>query len=414
MWRAPLLSLAVVTALGCGGGGGPCRPFPAFGTPVDLGGVEGQEEQVDVSVGVMAISGDCSKVKVQSASAALADPNNAPVPSTIEVFNGADLPNAFGRVKFTPPMPGPYHLSVRFEPNLGTIQRELMVGFDRSDAGAHSAKAVQGCTQFGVSNGQPLCSGEGQLRSLGADAQVDQVDAGRFSVDEAGRVWAIDQGAGSWTLRAYTMDGGMFIPLAKWPSSAQGGTSGLLARGGRAVVMDDSQMHLFVLELDGGLTNIENHASPSMSPSQWCMQFVPPAQLALNDPAMTMINCFLVADTSISCTLIPFSPFGVVMPGGADDQGLWWSDGAKVNVLSATSEGDGGQIVSVNARFQLNPPDCSGSESSPVVIGSGLIARNTDGGIVFEKYPTPAGTVPTATSRYVVVNDNGTWRWWDR
>lgn len=413
MWRIPLLSLAVVTALSCGGGG-TCRLFPTFTTPPDLGGVEGQEEQVDVSVGVMTASGDCSKQKVQSVTAALVDPNNAPVPSTVELFNGTDLPNAFARVKFTPPMPGPYHLSVRFEPGFGTLQRELLVGRDRGDAGAHSAPVLPGCTRFGVSNGQPLCLGAGQLRTIGATTAIDQLDAGRFSVDEAGRVWTTEETGTSWTLRAWSVDAGVFTPLGRWPGTAAGTTNGLLARGGRAVVMDSSQMHLFVLEMDGGLTNVENHASPSMLTSQWCMQFVPPAQVALIDPTMTTTVCFLQADTSFVCTFLPFSAFGLLLPGGADDQGLWWADGAKVNVWTASSEGDAGQIVSVNASFNLDAPDCSNSEASPVVARSGLIALHTDGGIMFEKYPTPAGTVPTATSRYVVVNDNGTWRWWDR
>ncbi|MFT3841593.1 MAG: hypothetical protein QM723_31685 [Myxococcaceae bacterium] len=414
MWRVPLLSLAVVTALGCGGGGGPCTTFPSFASPKDPGGVAGQVEHVDVGLGVMTANGDCSKVKVTSANAAVADPDNAPVQATVEVFNGDDLPNAFARVTFTPPKPGAYHLSVRFEPNFGTLQRELLVGFDRSDASGHSAPALTGCTQFGVSNGQPLCGGEGQLHSLGANAQLDQIDAGRFTVDEAGRVWTTDEGLGTWTLRAWSVDAGTFVPLAKWAGTGSGSTQGLLARGGRAVVMADTQMRLFVLETDGGITNIESHANPQPMTPQWCMQFVPPAQLALSDPLMATISCFLVADTSITCSTLPFSVSGLFIPAGADDQGLWWSDGAKLNLWSATSEGDGGQIVSVSAAFDLNAPDCSGSEASPVTAGLGLVPRLTDAGIVFEKFPTPAGSVVTATSRYVVANSNGLWLWWDR
>jgi hypothetical protein len=406
--------LCAVFALGCGSS--PCRLVFGGMQPVDPGGVEGQPETVVVNLGARFTSGDCSKLRVTSVTVSLTDPNNAEVPNTVTLNNASDLVITSASVGFTPAMPGAYHLAVRFEPGLGTVQRELTVAADRSDAGEHTALGL-GCDVFGLANGQPLCSGGGVLRSIGATAEIDQVAAIRFSVDEAGRVWLTHEDTQNWQLRAYTLDAGVFQPLAASQGLFAVPTQGLIARGGSAAVMDAQGLHIFGLLGDGGMSNISFEGFSTLPPisTPWCMQLTAPDQVAIANPQapLGMSACFF-SSSGTSCPPLLGTGSTTLTLGGADDDGVWWADGVQMKVLRADSEGDAGEVVSMSSSLLFAAPDCSSSQASPITAAHGFIARREPQGIVLEKYPTPAGATVNATSRYVVINDNGTWRWWDR
>lgn len=71
-----------------------------------------------------------------SVTARVVDPTNRAIDSMVAMpLDGEHKP---AEITFTPVMPGPYHLTARFEPSFGLVQTDVWVAADRSDAGTHS------------------------------------------------------------------------------------------------------------------------------------------------------------------------------------------------------------------------------------------------------------------------------------
>ncbi|MFT3838809.1 MAG: hypothetical protein QM723_17650 [Myxococcaceae bacterium] len=139
-------------------------------------------------------SGKTSNTFSTHLNASLVGPDNHPVPliSPVEPFD----PMMLLRFQFTPPTPGVYHFTVRFEPDFGTLQTDVMVASDAADAGFGSFDVPRECTRFDHLGDVALCiepkPDAGELFTVFNGQVVSTTPALDFAVaPELSGVWSV-------------------------------------------------------------------------------------------------------------------------------------------------------------------------------------------------------------------------------
>ncbi|MFT3836846.1 MAG: hypothetical protein QM723_07600 [Myxococcaceae bacterium] len=207
-------ALCVVAALSLAGCN--CKETCVF-TPVtgpgDLNhnpGVAGRPYTVKMPV--PGNTSSCGENKfATSVTARVVDPNNMPVESTADsTLDGERTPV---NITFTPVLPGPYHLTARFEPGFGLVQTDVWVANDRSDAGTHSLPVPFECARWDQLDERVFCIAPdaGTLGVVIDGGVVTTLPAYDFALaPERSGVWVMAAGNGVDTdaLQFHLLDGG--------------------------------------------------------------------------------------------------------------------------------------------------------------------------------------------------------------
>lgn len=149
-----------------------CRPASSGGTGgFGAGGgtgssIEGFRVQGDIITLTMFIAMVCPSEVSPTATVSVQDPNN----DTVALLEGESMRaverrDAFGMttvVKVRADLPGPYHFTARFEPNLGIAQRDVLVAENHRDAGPEvvvpAGSMLSSCPHIDVTeDGRLLC-----------------------------------------------------------------------------------------------------------------------------------------------------------------------------------------------------------------------------------------------------------------
>ena len=185
MGRATL-RLALLGALAAACSGPPVMPDMCTGT----GGF------LDAQNDAFRVAGDNLSVQLRHpmmcptsievrATVSVLGPDNLPLPllegEATRVLSAQErVPNqgVFTTVKVHAAVPGAYHFSARFEPNLGLAQRDIFVAENHRDAGpvavVPGGGGLSSCQHIDLAeNGQPLCL-RGQVRLFDLDGGVQQ------------------------------------------------------------------------------------------------------------------------------------------------------------------------------------------------------------------------------------------------
>lgn len=149
--------------------------------PQDAFAVAGDVLSVTMQLPVQCPEGITPRVTVS-----VQDPNNtnAPLLEGEATRDAEQLPNQGVQtvVKVRSTIPGPYHFTARFDPNLGLIQRDVVAAENHRDAGAElvapAGSLLAQCRHIDVTPlGRPLCL-TGNVRLYERDAGVLQVLGG--------------------------------------------------------------------------------------------------------------------------------------------------------------------------------------------------------------------------------------------
>ncbi len=221
---------------------------------------------------------DGGAVLPASVSAQVEDPLNQPLaaqvatatvaPDALEVTSsflfpmGVPPPHAVvtrAEVTFTPPGPGPYHVTARFSPSLGAVQADVVV-LERADAGYQTIPMPFPCHDFELQLGVPLCLAPGRLRTVLDGGAVATLEAYAFHADGPD-VWLIDTDANGPYVSLLTLGAdGSLTPVAQRSlagqpvglSDAGFVTSTVFSHGRRALVLSTPFLQEVWLA-DGGL-----------------------------------------------------------------------------------------------------------------------------------------------------------------
>ncbi|MFT3842276.1 MAG: hypothetical protein QM723_35125 [Myxococcaceae bacterium] len=244
--------LGLVALLGCQSEPAPpevvdfCQPTVKFGRDVGAyAGTPGVSKQVMQGIEVFPCAIE-SAPRV-SATVRVVDALQREIPSTISLLEDYALPEWLldvsqggklyaATVTFTPPAPGTYQGSIRWEPSLGVQQFELFTVEDRSIPFQHHVQVPGPCFDFDLMGGVALCQMGFQLwASTGA-----QFDSREFAID-GDRLWVVNDtelmvvqlGADGTT----TVDASVALP-----SGYMAAAGGLLAEGGVALLIGATQL----------------------------------------------------------------------------------------------------------------------------------------------------------------------------
>lgn len=222
-----------------------CQPTVTFGTDVGAyGGYVSVPKQVMQGILVVGCDGGVPPV---SATVRVVDTSQREVPSTVSLLRGVALPEwrldathggavFAANVSFTPPAPGTYLGSIRFEPSLGVQQFELFTVEDRSDAGVHHVQVPGPCFDFDVSGEVAICQmGFSLWASTGA-----QLDAREFAVD-GDAVWAVS-GTDLVVVRLEANGTVTTLQSVPLPADYMAAAGGLLASNGTALLIGATQL----------------------------------------------------------------------------------------------------------------------------------------------------------------------------
>ncbi|MBK7857289.1 MAG: hypothetical protein IPJ65_01445 [Archangiaceae bacterium] len=161
---------------GCFGGGGTGGAGGSFDEAVLL---TGQPQQVELVLDV-AGCGDALR-DATGVTTTVVGPDNLPVAHTHGEPSSASFQHAV-TVTFTPALPGQYHFTATFQPNLGVAQRDLRAALDLTHAPTELT-APSGCSQLAVTAHQAvLCRVGLDLRVTRDGAEVQTLPALAYSV----------------------------------------------------------------------------------------------------------------------------------------------------------------------------------------------------------------------------------------
>lgn len=172
---------------GFGGGGGPDDDFRVAGD--------------DVSV-VMFLPIECPTELEVKATVSVQDPNNMPLAllegeATRVVTDRVTGVGMSTTVKVRGAAPGSYHFVARFEPNLGTVQTDVLLAENKRDAGPElivpGGAALSGCAQLDLTEGgRLLCLGD-TVQLFERDGKLVQTLAQSASAARVGQeLWVVD------------------------------------------------------------------------------------------------------------------------------------------------------------------------------------------------------------------------------
>lgn len=237
-----LLSLAVVMVSACGNspppGPNPCQSAALGGgsdaaVPFNPGpkvlGLVGVPFEID-----LAQLAPACPVKNIEVFTEVTDPSNRPVPHT-----HSDPAQVRTTVKFTPTLPGEYHVSARFEPSLGSTQLQVLVAADKSKGLSKTYQVTKTCASFeAMPSGLALCFTSNGLEVFRDGATVQPKIPG-YGYAVAGNVlWVVRQGA----IERRTELAGGLSPAAVLPVETYDTNTTLIAREDSVLMIGDGQV----------------------------------------------------------------------------------------------------------------------------------------------------------------------------
>jgi hypothetical protein len=313
--------------------------------------------------------------------------NDAPVQST----NGFTT-----NVTFTAATPGGYHISARFEPNLGLAQFDLVAAADRRDAGAAfviDSSALTPCTHVEVTPaGRLVCIGDGTAQVFDGSGSTQRETGVRAEYAD-GVLWLVKNGT---LIRRVETDAG-FVDAA---SLSMAPPDQLLPTANDVLVVSASAASL-VTASDGGLDARALTMLP-ISPVQWRDSNVF-GSLVGNSLCLQPLDGGSIPPPCLK--LGAFTPG--LAPMGVDTQGIWATEMT---------------LAGSNFVYRINPDGSSALKLPPVWLprmrsaawetaalvgddGGTTLVVNGDTGL--EAYARAGEIITHACTHFVVVS-NGT------
>ena len=139
---------------------------------------------------------------------AVSDPLNLPV-ATTEGLLPTDGTSVGAWIEFGPARAGAFHIALRFEPDLGSVQTLVNVAEDHRDGGHRVFDLDQDCTDVALAGSTVLCLSQGprQVHTISGGQTTSSVDARSF-VQSGDGTWVLD--TAGFTLQHYELlDGGL-------------------------------------------------------------------------------------------------------------------------------------------------------------------------------------------------------------
>jgi hypothetical protein len=301
---------------GGGFGGGSAVPIGLTGKMMSV------PFELSLPVGCNGMVPTVSRVDV-----AVLDPSNKSVPATTTAVATASDGQPTVTVSFTPQTPGPYHFNVRFEPGLGTVQKDAVVAVDKTQAtpnivGIPTSPQVS-CQQIDVDGDTLLCLDFTQgLLTIRAAQVVDQVQADAFAFSQ-GEVWVHNQNDFSLYVYALGSDGKL-TPQGSYAGSFADSPA-LLTQGDDALVIQydglaDGGLIIPVQHQSGGTFT---HGTPMGVEYPLGAQWAPGVGVTVGSASQICSFSLGTGETADGGTCV--SNLAVI---GFDDDGVWWTDPA--------------------------------------------------------------------------------------
>ena len=312
-------------------------------------------------------------------------------------------------VKVRSTLPGPYHFTARFEPNLGLIQRDVIVAENHRDAGAElvirSGSPLTLCPHVDVTPlGRPLCL-TGNVRLFERDAGLLQVLGGPEAV--AARVGDV----------LWVSEGPRLSRFVETPAGYQGAPDASFQPfvGNPVIAADPAGLFAARGQLwhidyrDGGFVeraHIENVASNPESMWKRGDEFVIIGGPDSNNQPVLCTGKFL--DDAGSCTT-GFFPTGLpaAFPLASERAGLWtWSTDFRfgLNLLTLRT-GAGFRELALPATWGPRDAGVAAWDTGAVirsnVTGEQLAVLDRQGSFVLQRFPD--GQLQSVTSEWVAV-----------
>jgi len=403
----------------------------------DQVGYVGQQVSVALQTVETFSACDGQQVTVTGAEVEVLDPTNAKVAATgstpVELAGDVTV-----NVSFTPATPGPYHITVRFEPNGATVQQDLLVAVDKSNELAQtetlSPDVMNGCNDVDVDLGPAhtvLClANGGALYSMQNGQTIGSPwPADWFALSE-GKVWTYATLDSNLHVLGLGSDGSLTDLASQWVE----GVSRALVQGDDALVLSSSGFVEAHYSADGGLSLVNATAFESPEFAQW----VPNVGVQIFDNFHADICSFSLAGGNVQA--LNFDPDGGTCTGssnvniiGFDDDGLWaldapgnfpdlqtvevtgWQAGAarsSAGSVSYSTQTPTGSPGSIDSPREVTPIlYMHGPPGSP----SDLYLPHFDGNVVtLTRYPFVADNDVHADSKRLWRVSNGTLTWWPR
>ena len=225
-----------------------CGPANGFRSPLNEGfGVAGEELAVTLRIALQCPSGITPRATVT-----VRDPNNVDAP-LLEGEATRDAQQLSGEgmqtvVKIRATLPGPYHFTARFEPNLGLAQKDILVAENHRDAGPElvlpAGHPLSSCPQIDVTaGGRPLCLQAG-IRVFERDGGALQTlgSSNALAARVGDVLWVVEQTSLSrWSETAGGFIGapdGGFFPRTQRPRIAADSSGVFLSQSGQLDFVD--------------------------------------------------------------------------------------------------------------------------------------------------------------------------------
>jgi hypothetical protein len=398
---------------GAGGGGasGPDTPLAQTGKPFTL--------PVHLPLTVVSCGGDPVSTR---ADVAVLDPRNQNVAASATNPTVQDSVVST-TVTFTPLTPGPYHVSVRFEPSLGIAQADLIAVLDKTG----EAPVVMGmppgvtCAQIDVEGDTLLCldvaHSPSQLNSIHGATVVQNVSASAFAYSQ-GSVWTLSE-TDNWVHLFGLNPDGTLTEKSSLSMTIQGQVR-FMPHGDRVLIADAASLTEVLYAADAGFAVTSLTTISNLGGMQWLPEV---GAVAIESDAVV---CGVPLDAGEAAAGCGTSGVSVL---GFDDDGVWWADPSITplgSVISVTGWHDGlapstasiSQLPFVTtgsfgqwtpqASPLLRPASASGAASSEVFLPH-LVA----GAVVMEQYP-PLDDVVHADSKRLWVEGTDTLTWYPR
>ncbi|MFT3837433.1 MAG: hypothetical protein QM723_10605 [Myxococcaceae bacterium] len=434
MLRAALW-VAALALTGCPGSSAPMPSCPVRGgagggtgtSAVGVIGLVGTPMNVELAI-LLPLSCSGEPPAVSRVDVSVADPVNAVVASTASAPSqiGAD---ARATITFTPTRPGRYHLVARFQPDLGSVQQDVLVALDKTGVAPNTIDVpALNCLQIDLSGDTLLCLDlvfyETWLRTIRAGQVVDSVRANAFALSQD-RVWL--QGADDQSVSLYQLEADGTLSATGSAAIAINGTPRIFASGDRALVVDMNSFIEVRFSPDAGFTlSPEIGLPPTNSGMGSGGQFVPDVGVTAVPTGAQVCSYSAAAGGFADAGCSPAS-LDVV---GFDDDGVWWVNPLQ---LSPTPEGlfvtgwQTGQTQPLTAEIHhvepLRVPTPASGQTTPQVspmllsgdgAGTQLFLPHLDGTeITLTRYPFPVSSAH-ADSKRIWFQDGNTITWYPR
>jgi hypothetical protein len=351
------------------------------------------------------------------------DSVQVPAAATPPVQAGVNLTTT---VTFTPMAPGSFHVTARFEPSLGLVQKDVLVAVDKSNEAPvvvqlPTAPTVS-CSQIDFDGDTLLCldtsNADNWLRTIRGAQVVSSVQATVFALSQ-GKVWLESPHDGLLDLYSLGADG----TLTLVGSDAANTTLFpiLLAVGDRVLVTSNTAFLEVRYLPDGGF----DHSAPvpvdgGIDGVQW-----------QDDAGVVVFAGAAMAGTV--CGFRVSSPDGGCATTtdrllGYDDDGVWWTDAtlslSGLLTLSVTGIGPSGFTAGSLSSIPIADPNTvfgSAPQSSPLLFTdsalspSQLYVPHFDGkNVTLTRYPVATQAAHADSKRIWVQGTPETITWYPR